>query len=117
MELNPLEWILPVPQAHHLTLCSEGRDEQFRWQGLFNDQGVIASRLERVGQAIEHPTTVVEDARYLAMHEPRCPSHAPPKHVPHTLMSQADTKDGHGLVQSSDHVIGHTAIRRIPRAR
>src|SRR5207247_2582240 len=89
-----------------------------------DDQGVIARRDERTGDAVKHAASVVLDARRLAVHRRAGAHDAAPEHGANRLMTETDaehrrpaaklTNDAHGdagLLRPAGTGRDHDAIR------
>ena len=110
--------MLAVAQPHDHPVGGPGRDLEHRGQPLgSDDQGVVAGRLQRVGQALEAALAVVVDLRRLAVHDGRRPDHPPPEDLPDALVAEADAEDRHPPGEAEDHLVGDAGVLRPARAR
>src|SRR5579859_7327977 len=92
MELHALDSMLLVAQTHDLTLRRMRTDFEGRRKFGLDEQGMIAHRLERIGEAREDRFTVVDDRRGLAVHQPRSAHDPAAERLTDTLMTQADAE-------------------------
>ena len=85
-----------MAHAHDLVLIGPGNDLEKIGQGAGpDDQAVVTSRLERVGQASINPLAIVVDQGNLAVHDPVGPDDLGTVNVADALVPQADSQDGH----------------------
>src|SRR5271157_6545040 len=96
MKLNALDLHFPVPEAHDKAVGRGGGDFEAGGQALtFHNQRMIASGLERIGQAFENCPAVVMDLAGLAMHQFRRPDDLAAESLPAGLMAEAHSQDGY----------------------
>ena len=94
MELHAFDGVLTMTQTHHEPVVGRGRDlETIGHRVAGHDQRVVARRLERIGQAGEHPSPVVADQRGLAVHHLRSAYDAAAEDLPHALQTEAHAED------------------------
>jgi len=100
MELNPLHQVVPMSDPHDLPLLGPGGHLQARWEGMFlDDKGMVANRLEGVGNGSVHGAAVVKDDRGLPVHNPLSPHHPAPVGRGNRLVSKAYPEHGDGSAE------------------
>jgi hypothetical protein len=77
---------------------------------------VVASGLERVGQAAEDALLIVMDKRGLAVHDAVVAHHFAAEDVTDTLMAQAHAQNRRRRRETADDVVGNTRFPRGTRA-
>src|SRR5260221_804888 len=88
MELNAVDGMLGVTNAHDFALIGFGRDLQERREAIaLDDEGMVARRQKRVGHAFKEALAVVLDGRGLAVHHPIIHHHAGAESVPDALVT------------------------------
>src|SRR5262245_58809417 len=103
MELHALHGEAPVAQPHDLPVPSAAGDLQRGGEALFqHHQGVIAGRLEVLGERREDALAIVMDARRLAVHLLLRPRYRAPEGLAYGLMAQAHAEDGRARVEAPD---------------
>src|SRR5215468_3417338 len=118
MELHALYGEAPVTEPHDLAVLRPRGDLQLGGEALFlHHEGVIACRLEILGERGEHAPAVVTDARRLAVHLLRRPRHRAPEGLADGLMAEAHAENGCEGVEASDEVEGDAAVVRGARPR
>ena len=116
MELYPLNDVLSVPYAHHLTVLGGGGRFQWRQRILPSErQGMIPSRLKGVGKAPVYGFAVVMDKGRFAVSGNGSTHDGTPTHVAYALVPQADPQDGKTGTEAADYLAGDTCLLRIPR--
>src|SRR5450759_4356654 len=106
-----------MAQRHHLTFPGEGGDLELRRQGFFDDERVIAGRLEGAGNALEEAGAVVVDGGGLAVHQARGPYHTPTQRIDDTLVAEADAQDRLAQAQAPDERVRDAGLRGGARSR
>ena len=113
MVLNALERIAFVPDAHDFILIGPGDDFEICRQGTgFDDQAVIARRLEGVRQSSVNTAAVMMDPRGFAVHDSIGPHHLRTKGMTDTLMAQADAKQGNPGGEPRDDFVRDSSLDR-----
>ena len=105
VELHALDGVLPMSDTHHLAGVRLGGDLQaVRHRLALDDQRVVATRLERAGQAGEDPLAVVVDHGGLAVHQPAGAHHLAPERFADGLVAQAHAQDRDAPGEVPDHL-------------
>ena len=90
-------------QAEDDAVVGLGGDLQAIGHGVALDgQGMVARRLERVGQAAKHPFAVVAHRAELAVHDIGRAHHLGPEGLGDGLMAQADAEQGNRTGEALD---------------
>src|SRR5260370_27347203 len=117
MELRALDRIALVPEAHPLALgpaCAYF--EAVRHRACFDQQRMVAHRLERILEPFENRLAVMDYRRGLAMHQAPCASHGRAESLTDALMAKAYAQNrdlaGHLMKQCN----GNSRLRRSARA-
>src|SRR5690348_6167826 len=93
MELHAVQRPLAMGNAHDETVLCPGIDAQALGQAAaFDDQRMIARRLERVRQAGKDPAGVMMDCRELAVHRLGRANDLAAHRLADRLMTEADTE-------------------------
>src|SRR5579885_201976 len=94
MELHALDAKRAMAEAHDLVFrCASADFEAFGHRIPFDDQRMVAHRVERTWNRFEDGLAVVEDRRGLAMHQARCADDPSAKRFADALMAEADAED------------------------
>ncbi len=97
-----------VAQAHDLPVVRHGADlEAVRERGLVDGQGVVAHRLEVLGEALEEAAAVVVDAAGLAVHQALGGNDASAESLRDGLVPEADAEEGDLAGERRDRGEGH----------
>src|SRR5688500_9068617 len=92
-----------VAHAHDLAIFRpRGNFQSIRQTLAFNEQGMITSRDERVGQPTKYAGIIVGNERGLAMHEMLCMNDFSAKGLPYALVTQAYAQYGNLTIVALD---------------
>src|SRR3984893_19125074 len=90
MELHAFDRIALVPETHHLALGrARAYFETVRHRACFDQQRMVAHRLERILESLENGLAVMDYRRGLAMHQAPRASHRRAESLADALMAQA----------------------------
>ena len=113
VELHALDRQLAVAQAHHDAVVGLGRDLQHVGHRLpLHDQRVVAGRLERARQTLEHAGVVVSDERGLAVHDLRRPHDLAAEDLADALVAEAHAEDRDPPGEGADHLVRQPGVGR-----
>ena len=105
MKLNALDLHLAVAQAHDKSIGRGGGNFEAGGQALaLHDQGMVASGLERIGQAFKNGPAVVMDLAGLAMHQLRRPDNFSAESLADGLMTEAHSQNRNTSGQLINHL-------------
>src|SRR4051812_7380240 len=93
MELQAEGWMAAMGECHDLAVLAARRDVERLLAVEFDDQGMVAPRLDRLAQAGEQAGAVMQDARGAAMHRGAGMDHAAAEGFADALVAEADAKD------------------------
>src|SRR6266852_5724406 len=118
MELHAFDRIALVPEAHHLALGrARAYFEAVRHRACFDQQRMVAHRLERILEPLEYRLAVMDYRRGLAMHQAARASHGRAESLTDALMAKAYAQNrdlaGHLMKQCNRN----SRLRRSARAR
>jgi geranylgeranyl diphosphate synthase type I len=118
VELDALDVELAVAQPHDEPVRGLGGDAQDIGDGRpIDDERVIARRVERDGEPLEHALLAVIDGGRLAVHEHRRTHHVAPVQLTDALVSEADAEDRTQPRERLDGRGGESRVVRRPRSR
>src|SRR5215204_5238903 len=104
VELDALDGVFAVPDAHYRTVFGAAGDEKaFRDRLWFDHERMVACRLEALGKAFVDPTAVVHNPRRLAVYW-LAAHYLGTKSLPDGLVAEADTKGGNILTDLLDQL-------------
>lgn len=111
MKLHPFNVVLFVAQSHDQPVARFGGDLQLvRNAVAFDDERVVARRLERIGESGEHARIGVGDHRGLAVHYLGGTNDRSAEHLTDALMPEADTKQRALARRVFDQCIGDASV-------
>ena len=110
MELDSVNGICPVPDAHQFAFARIGGDLQAIGQWLGHDQRMVAPGQEWAGEPGEELISIMVDRGRLAMHQALGPHHLPPKGLSDALLAQANAKDRGVFSHMLDDIVGNTSL-------
>ena len=117
VELHAPDRELAVAQPHDEAVVRPGGDFQAGGEGVaLHHQRMVAGRVERIGQALEHIGAAMEDRRGLAVHQVRGADDAAAEDMADGLMTEAHAQDWLLAREGLDHIAGDPSLGRRARA-
>ena len=105
MKLHPFHRVFPVAKAHDFPLGRLRRDLQASRQTLpFDQQAVVAGRLERIRQIPKEGPPIVPDPRGLPVHEPSGSDNPPAERGADALVAETHPQDGNPARKMGDDI-------------
>ncbi len=94
VELDTLNWKIPMTQSHDQSISRRGRDLQTLRQGFaFHHQRMITRRQETIGQTTKDSPIVMTDFACLPMHEVRGRDDPTAENLANRLVAKANTQN------------------------
>jgi len=112
MELNALDYIIPVSHPHYYPLRGPGSYFETGWKPFsFDNQRMVTRRRKRVGYALIDSFAIVMDSRGLAM-DRHCPTNFAAVHMADTLMPQTHPQYRDFATEMPYCLIGDACLER-----